>query len=125
MSRAGAALAWPAWLAWLAWLALAAHASGAAAAPPAATAPCVQVQAGTQVAGQLHCLNQALRTAAAGARTGGVPPLAAAATALDPLQRGQPTPAALRQRYGSTYGHSLPPQRPRPDYLPAPFAPAR
>ncbi|UKE54783.1 hypothetical protein [Xanthomonas graminis] len=52
-------------------------------------------------------------------------PLAAAATTLDPLQRGQPTPAALRQRYGDAYGRSLVPQRPQPHYLPTSFAPAR
>lgn len=118
MNRAGAALAW---------LALAAPALGAdtaLATPPSATAPCVQVRIGEDVAGHLNCLNQALREAAANARPS-ASPLAAAATALDPLQRGQPTPAALRQRYGNAYGRSLTPQRPQPQYLPTPFAPAR
>lgn len=117
MNRRGAALASLA----LAALALHAH---AAPATPAATAPCVQVRIGEDVAGHLDCLNQALRAAAASARPGAVP-LAAAATTLDPLQRGQPTPAALRQRYGDAYGRSLVPQRPQPRYLPTPFAPAR
>ncbi|MDR6674370.1 hypothetical protein [Xanthomonas sp. 1678] len=121
MSRAGVALAW---------LALAAPTVGTDTAlatppaPPPATAPCVQVRIGEDVAGQLDCLNQTLREAAANARLS-APPLAAAATALDPLQRGQPTPAALRQRYGNAYGRSLTPQRPQPHYLPTPFAPAR
>jgi len=113
------------------WLALAAAAAAASvgvarAAPPAppANAPCVQVRIGEDVAGRLHCLNQVLRDAAARARPD-APPLATAATALDPLQRGQPTPAALRQRYGSAYGRALTPQRPQPHYLPTPFAPAR
>ncbi|WIH05341.1 hypothetical protein KHF85_02130 [Xanthomonas translucens pv. graminis] len=117
MNRRGAALASLA----LAALALHAH---AAPTTPAATAPCVQVRIGEDVAGHLDCLNQTLRAAAASARPG-ASPLAAAATTLDPLQRGQPTPAALRQRYGDAYGRSLVPQRPQPRYLPTPFAPAR
>lgn len=119
MNRAGAV---PAWLA----LAALAMSTGPARAapPPPANAPCVQVRIGEDVAGHLHCLNQTLRAAAANARPS-ASPLAAAATALDPLQRGQPTPAALRQRYGNAYGRSLTPQRPQPHYLPTPFAPAR
>ncbi|WP_369942374.1 hypothetical protein [Xanthomonas medicagonis] len=122
MTRAGAAAGWLA----LAAAAVAASVGAARAAPPAppASAPCVQVRIGEDVAGQLHCLNQVLRDAAARARPD-APPLATAATALDPLHRGQPTPAALRQRYGSAYGRALTPQRPQPHYLPTPFAPAR
>jgi len=117
MKRRGAALASLA----LAALALHAH---AAPTTPAATAPCVQVRIGEDVAGHLDCLNRTLRAAAAKARPGAVQ-LATAATTLDPLQRGQPTPAALRQRYGDAYGRSLVPQRPQPHYLPTQFAPAR
>ena len=110
-------------LASLALVALALHAHAALATPPA-SAPCVQVRIGDDLAGHLDCLNQALREAVANARPT-ASPLAAAATTLDPLQRGQPTPAALRQRYGDAYGRSLLPQRPQPHYLPTPFAPAR
>ncbi|KAB7776701.1 hypothetical protein [Xanthomonas sp. LMG 12460] len=104
----------------LALAALPAH-QGLAAPPPAT--PCVQVRVGEDVAGHLDCLNQALQAAATRARPA-ASPLTRAATALDPLQRGQPTPAALRQRYGTAYGRSLQPQRPPPPAFSTPFAPA-
>lgn len=96
----------------------------AASPPPAAAAPCVQVRIGEDVAGRLDCLNQALRQAAAGAHAAATPQRSPAA-ALDPLQLGQPNPAALRQRYGNAYGRSLSPQRPLRHYPVSSFAPAR
>ncbi|WP_022973039.1 hypothetical protein [Xanthomonas maliensis] len=93
--------------------------SSDAAAPPI----CVEVQIGQHRSGQLSCLNQQLRDSVARARA--VPSATAPPVAGTPIALGQPTPAALRQRYGQAYGQSLQPQRPPAPQYASPFAPTR
>lgn len=86
-----------------------------------AAVPCVEARIGDDRAGHLDCLNRALR-----GEVGKVAPSLpeAPAAGLAPTRLGQPTPAALKQRFGDQYGRSLRPQRPPPIAPPSPFAPA-
>jgi hypothetical protein len=105
--------------------AFAAHAAFAQPArpqPPAPTSmPCVEVRIGQDSAGRLDCLNRAFR-----AEVDKVAPTVAAdaVPGMPPSQLGQPTPAALKQRLGNAWGHSLVPQRPPRTFAP-PLPPAR
>ncbi|WP_157004318.1 hypothetical protein [Xanthomonas pisi] len=103
----------------------AAAASQAAVTPGPASdaAPCVEVQIGQTSTGRLSCLNQLLRETAA--RAAGAPQATVTPATGSPIELGQPTPAALRQRLGQAYGRSAQPQRPAPPRYPTPFAPVR
>ncbi|WP_242111815.1 hypothetical protein [Luteimonas aquatica] len=79
-----------------------------AAAP---SAPCVQVRIGEEEAGRLDCLNRMLQDAVQ--RTAPLANVDGPDAQRVPIALGQPTPAALRQRYGDAYGRSLTPQRPQ------------
>jgi hypothetical protein len=83
--------------------------------------PCVEVRIGQDSAGRLDCLNRALR-----ATVGQASPMTAGvdASSMPPTRLGQPTPAALKQRLGNAYGHSLVPQRPPRTFVP-PLPPVR
>jgi hypothetical protein len=83
--------------------------------------PCVEVRIGQDSAGRIDCLNRALRSEVekAAPTFAGNP-----ASRKSPDQLGQPTPAALKQRYGNAYGHSLVPQRPTQTFAPV-LAPTR
>lgn len=82
--------------------------------------PCVEVRIGQDSAGRLDCLNRALRAEADKA----APSIAGDTVhGSSPSQLGQPTPAALKQRFGNAYGHSLVPQRPLRTFAP-PLPPA-
>lgn len=74
-----------------------------------AATPCVEVRIGQDRAGHLDCLNRALR-----AEVDKAAPVApvdpAAGASADRI--GQPTTAAVKQRLGNAYGHSVEPQRP-------------
>ncbi|MCC8539488.1 hypothetical protein ACDH70_01215 [Xanthomonas axonopodis pv. poinsettiicola] len=113
-------------LARFALLVAAASSPPAPARTPAAVtdaAPCVEVRIGQSSSGRLSCLNQLLRESVE--RSTGAPAAITTPANGSALQLGQPTPAALRQRYGQAFGHSLQPQRPpAPRYL-TPFAPVR
>jgi hypothetical protein len=90
-------------------------------ASPPAPMPCVEVRIGQDRAGRLDCLNRTLRAEvdkAAPTITGD------AVSGRSPDQIGQPTTAALKQRYGTAYGHSLVPQRPPRTFAP-PLPPVR
>ena len=79
------------------------------------SAPCVDVRIGTDSSGRMDCLNRALRD-----EVGRVAPTNTgdAASGMAASALGQPTPAALKQRYGNAYGHSLVPQRPARTFAP-------
>ena len=77
--------------------------------------PCVEVRIGQDSAGRLDCLNRELR-----AEVDKTAPTVAGdpASGEPPSRLGQPTPAELKQRLGSAYGHSLVPQRPAQTFAP-------
>jgi hypothetical protein len=84
-------------------------------ARPDVSAPCVDVQIGSEHAGDLACLNQKLRAFAA--RQQGVTVAAPVGTGSSSTALGAANQAAAEQKMGNAFGKSAVPQRPHPVYV--------